>query len=96
MRQFRRLQRIRLKTSAARTVPENFMRRMIRANQECPWAERSAGSRVVRDTARRRLYVRSRDFHHDAGRANRHRRLGWRLQTGDSPVMGTCVASRNT
>jgi hypothetical protein len=44
MRQFRRLQRIRLKTSAARTVPENFMRRMIRANRECPWAERSADS----------------------------------------------------
>ena len=48
MRQFRRLQRIRLKTSAARTVPADFMRRMIRANRECPWAERSAAAIVHR------------------------------------------------
>jgi hypothetical protein len=46
MRQFRRLQRIQLKTSAARTVPPDFMRRMIAAHRECPWTRHSEAAIV--------------------------------------------------
>jgi hypothetical protein len=48
MRQVRRLQRIRLKTSAARTVPADFMRRMIRAHRECQWTDRSEAAAEIR------------------------------------------------
>jgi hypothetical protein len=48
MRQFRRLQRIRLKTSAARAVPSAFMARMIAAHAAHPWAGYSEAS-VVHD-----------------------------------------------
>jgi hypothetical protein len=55
MRQFRRLQRIRLKTSDARTVPASFMARLIRAHRECPWTDRSDASIIHRrDCAIRR------------------------------------------
>jgi hypothetical protein len=48
MRQFRRLQRIRLKTSDARTVPASFMTRLIRAHRDCPWTDRSDASIIHR------------------------------------------------
>jgi len=50
MRQFRRLQRIRLKTSAARTVPPAFMGRMIAVHAAHPWRAYSDAS-VVHDRA---------------------------------------------
>jgi hypothetical protein len=46
MRQFRRLQRIRLKTSATRTVPADFMARKIAAHAAHPWAGYSDASIV--------------------------------------------------
>jgi hypothetical protein len=36
-RQYRRLQRIRLRTTAQRAVPPDFMARLIRAHRECQW-----------------------------------------------------------
>jgi len=41
MRQFRRLQRIRRKTTAQRQVPPAFMARLIRARRERTWTDRS-------------------------------------------------------
>ena len=46
MRQFRRLQRIQLKTSAQRHVPREFMTRMLRAHREWPWTAYSQASIV--------------------------------------------------
>jgi hypothetical protein len=45
-RQFRRLQRIRLRTTAQRVVPPEFLARMITAHRECPWHDYSAASVV--------------------------------------------------
>ena len=42
-RQFRRLQRIRLKTTAQRAVPADFMARMLAAHHAHPWAGRARG-----------------------------------------------------
>jgi len=50
MRQFRRLHRIRLKTSAARAVPPDFMARMIAAHAALPWAGYSDASIVHRSS----------------------------------------------
>lgn len=47
-RQFHRLQRIHLRTTAQRVVHPEFLARMITAHRECPWHGNSAAS-VVHD-----------------------------------------------
>ena len=42
-RQFRRLQRIRLKNHRHRAVPADFMARMLAAHHAHPWAGRARG-----------------------------------------------------
>jgi hypothetical protein len=94
MRQFRRLQRIQLKTSAARTVPPDFMRRMIAAHRECPWTRHSEAAIVHHGSCGIRHGKACPGSLVDGRRPNYR---SWRRRPRakrNAPMSGLCVASR--